>query len=69
MIGARVTDMRDVETVDEDLAVLVTLRCMLRDHGIRPSARAMDDLLDERLTLMPGAAESSTVQFSSNGGR
>jgi hypothetical protein len=44
--------MRDVHSIDEDLVALAELRSVLRDHGVRPSANAMDQLLDERLLLM-----------------
>lgn len=48
--------MRDVEAIDEDLAVLVRLRFLLRNQGVRPSSTAMDQLLDERLLLTRTAA-------------
>jgi hypothetical protein len=42
--------MRDIETIDGELRLVAVLRrSLLVEHGIEPSSRHVDELLDERL--------------------
>ena len=41
--------MRDIETIDSELGLLVAIRRMIREEeGRTPNARRTDQLLDER---------------------
>jgi hypothetical protein len=42
--------MRDVETIDADLRVLIVIRQRMRDDGRASSSRLVDELLDERIS-------------------
>jgi hypothetical protein len=48
--------MRDVDTIDRELALLAGVRAAIRQLGGRPTTRVADGLLDERLAsaAMPG---------------
>jgi hypothetical protein len=41
--------MRDIETIDSELRLIAAVRRSIREHGIEPSSRHVDELLDERL--------------------
>ena len=41
--------MRDVEVIDEELRLLAVVRRLVHEHGGRPTSKAVDELLDERL--------------------
>jgi hypothetical protein len=55
--------MRDVETIDHDLTLVVRLRSMMSKQGLCPTWTLADRLLDERLVLMRNSARAvSTVR-------
>jgi hypothetical protein len=46
--------MRDIETIDSELRLLLAIRRMVREEeGRPPSTARMDELLDERSSLLP----------------
>jgi hypothetical protein len=53
--------MRDVEVIDQELALLAVVRAALRREGGRPSSGVIDELLDERLDarLRPDAVHGA----------
>lgn len=58
--------MRDRETIDSELRLLVAQRRSIRERGDQPSSRDIDELLDERLGHLPAAStpRSSTRERS-----
>jgi hypothetical protein len=50
--------MRDVEVVDLELALLVAVRCVVRELGACPTSGAVDRLLDERLRLLSDGSDT-----------
>lgn len=48
--------MRDRETIDSELRLLVAERRSIRERGGEPSSRYIDELLDERLGHRPAAS-------------
>jgi hypothetical protein len=53
--------MRDRETIDSELRLLVAVRWSIREHGGEPSSRQVDELLDERLAHRGRAGEDAAV--------
>jgi hypothetical protein len=47
--------VRDQETIDSELRLLAAGRRTVREYGIEPSNRQVDELLDERLRTTPEA--------------
>jgi hypothetical protein len=45
--------VRDQETIDSELRLLAAVRRTVREYGIEPSNRQVDELLDERLAHSP----------------
>ncbi|MGB7868322.1 MAG: hypothetical protein WBM01_08605 [Mycobacterium sp.] len=43
--------MRDLDTVDFELRLLAAVRRSNREHGVEPSSRQVDELLDGRNEL------------------
>jgi hypothetical protein len=43
--------MRDFDTIDSELSLLAAVRRSIREHGVEPSSRQVDELLDERAEL------------------
>ncbi|MDT5044828.1 MAG: hypothetical protein QOG75_681 [Mycobacterium sp.] len=54
--------MRDRETIDSELRLLVAGRRSIREHGGEPSSRQVDELLDERLGHRAEASETEAVE-------
>ena len=52
--------MRDLDTIDSELRLLVAVRWSIREHGGEPSSRQVDELLDERLAHRGRAGTTST---------
>jgi hypothetical protein len=46
--GSRFSDMRERDTIDDELQLLATARRSIREQGSRASSRLVDELLDER---------------------
>ena len=44
------SDMRDLDTIDSELRLLVAVRWSIREHAGEPSSRQVDELLDERFS-------------------
>jgi hypothetical protein len=44
-------NVRDLDTIDSELRFLCALRRSIRAHGLKPSSRKIDELLDERFEL------------------
>jgi hypothetical protein len=44
-------DVRDLDTIDSELRFLSAVRRSIRAHGVEPSSRQIDELLDERFEL------------------
>jgi hypothetical protein len=44
--------MRDLDTIDSELRLLVAVRWSIREHGGEPSSRQVDEPLDERNQLI-----------------
>ena len=44
-------DARDLDTIDSELRFLSAVRRSIRAHGVEPSTRQIDELLDERFEL------------------
>jgi hypothetical protein len=42
-------NMRDCDTIDDELRLLAAVRWSIREQGGEPSSRQIDELLDERL--------------------
>jgi hypothetical protein len=40
--------MRDREKLDAELRLLAAVQWSIREHGVEPSSRQVDELLDER---------------------
>jgi hypothetical protein len=54
--------MRDIETMDSELGLLVAIRRMIREEeGRTPNARRIDQLLDERLVHRRRPGEGAAV--------
>jgi hypothetical protein len=49
--------VRDQETIDSELQLLAARRRTVREYGIEPSNRQVDELLDERLAHSPRSPE------------
>jgi hypothetical protein len=49
--------MRDRETIDSELRLLAAVRRSIREHGVEPSSRQVD----ERLAHLRGASEDMAV--------
>jgi hypothetical protein len=47
--------MRDLETVDSELRLLVAIRRMVREEEGTPNGRRIDQLFDERAVIGCGA--------------
>jgi hypothetical protein len=58
--------MRDLDTIDSELRLLVAVRWSIREHGGEPSSRQVDKLLDERLAHR-GPGPASTPQSAPSG--
>ena len=58
--------MRDQEAIDSELPLLAAVRRSVREHGIEPSSRHVDELLDERLAHRGRAG--GTRQSTRSGG-
>jgi hypothetical protein len=43
--------VRDLDTIDSELRLLAAVRRSIREHGVEPSSRQVDELLDERAEL------------------
>ena len=43
--------VRDLDTVDFELRLLAAVRRSIREHGVEPSSRQVDELLDGRNEL------------------
>ena len=50
--------MRDLHEIDRELAMLAAARLSIRDHGDEPGDRQVNELLDERLTVIRRQKES-----------
>jgi len=58
----RMLRLRDIETVDSELRLLLAIRQMVREEeGRTPSTRRIDQLLDERLWHGARAGEGAVV--------
>jgi hypothetical protein len=44
-------NVRDLDTIDSELRFLSAVRRSIRRHGVEPSSRQIDELLDERFEL------------------
>jgi hypothetical protein len=52
---------RDRDTIDSELRLLAAVRRSIREHGMEPTSRLVDESLDERLAHRGRAGESAAV--------
>jgi hypothetical protein len=53
--------VRDQETIDAELRLIAAVRRSIREHGMEPSSRHVDELLDERLAHRGRPGEDTAV--------
>jgi hypothetical protein len=53
--------VRDQGTIDAELRLLAAVRRSIREHGMEPTSRLVDELLDERLAHIKGACRIEVV--------
>jgi hypothetical protein len=53
--------VRDMEIIDSELRVLAAVRRIVRERGVEPYSRHIDELLDERLAHRGRAGEDAAV--------
>jgi hypothetical protein len=63
----RLTSVRTIQDVDDELALLVTVRATARTFGTRPTTDFADQLLDERLEIRTAAGPCKTVHCGPSG--
>jgi hypothetical protein len=66
MAYMRLTDMRTIQDIDEQLALVVMVRATARAFGTRPTTDFADQLLDERLEII-AAGPCRTVRCGPSG--
>jgi hypothetical protein len=51
--------LRDIKIIYSEMQLLAAVRRSIREHGIEPSSRQVDELLDERLAHHGRAGEDA----------